>query len=121
MKKEKPTLLSIFGCIFILTMVFTAAANAQNSTNWVAINDHHKGTTTSPYANLYNPLSDDAGLSGVLTNTVSYAMMLQGKQTPAFINITSSGTPVAANSMGAPNTGTPAGDWFRPYVDFGNE
>ena len=49
------------------------------TTNWVAINDHHKSTTlSSPYANFYNPLRDDAGLSGPLTNTVDYAVLGKG-------------------------------------------
>jgi len=120
MKKEKPTLMRVFISIFISTMVYTAAVNAQHTTNWVAINDHHRGTASSPYANFYNPLLNDAGLSGPLTNTVNYAILAQGVQTPAFINITTNGGSSQAGTMGAPNAGTPAGDWFRPYVDFGS-
>ncbi|MGC9036341.1 MAG: immunoglobulin domain-containing protein [Verrucomicrobiia bacterium] len=92
----------------------------SQTTNWVAINDHHRGTTSSPYANFYNPLLNDAGLSGPLTNTVAYAVLPQGARTPASINITTNGASSQAGAMGAPAAGTPAGNWFLPYVNFGS-
>jgi hypothetical protein len=100
--------------------LFAVVSAYSQTTNWVAINDHHRGANSSPYANFYNPLLNDAGLSGPLTNTVAYAKLPQGARTPASINITTNGGSDAAGSMGAPNAGTPAGDWFRPYVDFGS-
>ncbi|HON08390.1 MAG TPA: hypothetical protein PLW02_09870, partial [Verrucomicrobiota bacterium] len=87
--------------------------------NYVAINDYHPGPSSSPYANFYNPFGNDAGLTGKLTNTVDYTVLPKGIETPASIVITSNGTPTVANSMSGPNPGTPAGDWFRAYVDFG--
>ncbi|MCX7872350.1 MAG: lamin tail domain-containing protein, partial [Verrucomicrobiae bacterium] len=106
----KPIVLSIVGAVLPLF--------GQYSTNWVAINDHHIGASSSPYANFYNPLGDDAGFSGPLTNTVSYAVLPAGARTPATITIANNGA-TSADSCSGPNSGTPAGNWFLPYVDFG--
>lgn len=111
-------LAKILSCATFIAL--TSSALAQFTTNWVAINDHHRGTTSSPYANFYNPFGDDAGTAGPLTNTVNYALLPQGAQTPATITIVLSGNITAEGSMSGPNLGTPAGDWFRPYVDFGS-
>ncbi|HON08732.1 MAG TPA: hypothetical protein PLW02_11605, partial [Verrucomicrobiota bacterium] len=106
--------------VFIAVMVSCLSLKGQyTSTNWVAINDHHRGVATSPYANLYNPFGDDAGLSGFLTNTVSNSIQRQGTKTPVSIVIVNNGAG-AGDTMGAPNVGTPAANWFSPYVDFGS-
>jgi hypothetical protein len=107
------------GAVLMAAIVSCLSLQGQYATNWVAINDHHRGTSTSPYANLYNPLGDDAGLSGSLTNAVSYAALSQGAKTPASITIINSGAS-SADTMGAPSAGTPAGNWFLPYFDFGS-
>ena len=107
------------GVVLFGTFLLTASVFAQYTTNWVAYNDHHRGPNSSPYANFYNAFGYEAGLTGPLTNTVSYAVMPQGAQTPATLEIIVTGTPDQFGSMGAPNSGTPAGDWFLPYIDFG--
>ncbi len=118
MKRNISSLFGVFGSIFISTMVYTAAVNAQYTTNWVAINDLNKGTKTSPYASIYHPLNYDAGLTGPLTNTVDYALLPQGQMLPVTLTISVTGTPEDFTAMGSPNAGTPAMDWFGPYVEF---
>jgi len=100
--------------------LFVSVTLHSQTTNWVAFNDHHRGASTAQYANLYNPLGDEAGLSGPLTNTVSYAVLPAGAQTPATLTITTTSGVQSGDTMGGPNAGTPAGNWFRPYVDFGS-
>ncbi|MGC8744119.1 MAG: lamin tail domain-containing protein, partial [Verrucomicrobiia bacterium] len=110
--------------IGLRTIMFSSLLVAINTysqtTNWVAFNDHHKGGSTAQFANPYNPLGDEGGLSGPLTNTVSYSVLPAGARTPASISITVNGTIQSGDTMGGPNAGTPAGNWFRPYVDFGS-
>lgn len=117
--KRTTSLFTGFPIATVYAAFLAASVYGQFTTNWVAINDHHKGQNTSPYASVYNAFGYDAGLSGPLTNTVSYALLPQGAQTPATLQIVVTGTPDQFGAMGAPNAGTPAGDWFLPYVDFG--
>ncbi|MGC8887034.1 MAG: lamin tail domain-containing protein, partial [Verrucomicrobiia bacterium] len=108
-------------CIVLIagTVITSVNTFGQFTTNWVAINDHHRGANSSSYANFYNPLGGDAGLSGPLSNTVTYAVLPQGARTPVSLTILNNGG-VSADTMGAPNPGTPAANWFNPYVDFGS-
>lgn len=115
----KTKLLYRQGAVFFGALLISASLFAQYTTNWVAFNDHKRGSGSFQYANFYNPSGDDAGLTGVLTNTVDYAMLPQGAPTPATITITTT-TTETFGSMGAPNAGTPAGNWFLPYVHFGS-
>ncbi|HON07917.1 MAG TPA: hypothetical protein PLW02_07445 [Verrucomicrobiota bacterium] len=112
---------NVFRVLYVSLLAFSltvATSGFGQVTNWVVINDHHRGTTSSPYANFYNPALDDAGLSGPLTNTVDYTVLAKGAQTPASIIITTNGASNSDNPIKAPSPGTPAGDWFRAYVDF---
>lgn len=117
--RMKTKLLLKQGLLLVGSLAISTSLLAQYTTNWVAFNDHKRGSGSFQYANFYNPSGDDAGLTGPLTNTVSYALLPQGAQTPATITITTT-TTETFGTMSAPNAGTPAGDWFLPYVHFGS-
>jgi hypothetical protein len=100
--------------ILLLTalLLMTAGAQAQTS-QWVAYNDHIRGTTTGTNTSSWNLLGLTVGSSGPMTNFDTGALL---PVTMSVTNVTNGTT--GAGTMLAPFAGTPAFQMFSNKVDF---
>jgi hypothetical protein len=83
---------------------------------WRAFNDHFAGLNTHPNATAWNPLGTNYGAPG---NSGPLKDIYTGRNLPVTLTITAEYYSTGG-WMGKPNAGTPAGDWFLPYIDFGS-
>ncbi|MGC8743043.1 MAG: lamin tail domain-containing protein [Verrucomicrobiia bacterium] len=88
----------------------------QATVTWRAFNDHFAGPNTHPNATAWNPLGTDYGAPG---NSGPLKDIYSGRNLPVTLTITANYYSTGG-AMGKPNAGTPAGDWFLPYIDFGS-
>lgn len=88
----------------------------QPTVTWRAFNDHFAGPNTHPNATAWNPLGTDYGAPG---NSGPLKDIYSGRNLPVTLTITASYYSTGG-AMGKPNAGTPAGNWFLPYIDFGS-
>jgi hypothetical protein len=98
--------------LLIALLLMAAGASAQSS-QWVAYNDHIRGSTTGTNTSSWNLTGLTVGNSGPMTNFDTGALL---PVTMSVTNVTN-GTTVAGTFSG-PRAGTPAFQMFSNKVDF---
>jgi hypothetical protein len=124
MKKFQKTLQMFrLSAVAAAMLAFVSQVDAQTLI-WRAYNDHFATNTATAPANpthanatAWNALGTGNGAPGA---TGLLKDITTGVNTPVTVAIVISGTGQTTGSgSGAPASGTPAGDWFLPYVNFG--
>ncbi|HEY0549383.1 MAG TPA: hypothetical protein VGF13_07240 [Verrucomicrobiae bacterium] len=99
--------------LLIALLLVNVGAHAQVS-QWVAYNDHIRGSTTGTNTSSWNLLGLTVGSSGPMTNFDTGALL---PVTMSITNVTNGTT--GAGTMLGPGAGTPAFVMFSNKVDFG--